>query len=97
MGGEMADPVKTLEVEALELPDKDRAALAQVLLSSLEDAEDHDTELVWAEEAERRYQELRTGAVQAIPSGTVLEEARARQLPQPRHRDRLLEPRWNDD
>lgn len=74
----MADPVKTLEVEALKLADKDRAELARVLLLSLEDAEDHDTELVWAEEAERRYQELKTGAVQAIPSGTVLEEARAR-------------------
>jgi hypothetical protein len=50
----MVDPVETLEVEALKLADKDRTELARVLLSSLEDAEVHDTDLVWAEEAERR-------------------------------------------
>lgn len=74
----MADPVKTLEAEALKLAEKDRAELARVLLLSLEDAQDQDTELAWAEEAERRYQELKAGTVSAIPSERVLEEARAR-------------------
>jgi hypothetical protein len=45
---------------------------------SLEDAQDQDAELAWAEEAERRYQELRAGTVSAIPSETVLAEARVR-------------------
>ena len=75
---EMADPVKTLEAEALKLAEKDRAELARVLLLSLEDSEDQDKALAWAEEAERRYQELKAGGVSAIPSDTVLEEARAR-------------------
>lgn len=74
----MADPVRTLEAEALKLAEKDRAELARVLLLSLEDVEDEDTELAWAEEAERRYQELKAEAVRAIPSERVLAEARAR-------------------
>jgi len=74
----MVDPVKTLEAEALKLAEKDRAELARVLLLSLQDADDQDTELIWAEEAERRYQELKAEAVRAIPSERVLAEARAR-------------------
>lgn len=72
----MAEPIKTLGAEALKLAEKDRAELAGVLLSSLDSAGDQDTELVWAEEAERRYQELKAGAVQTILSETVLAEAR---------------------
>jgi putative addiction module component (TIGR02574 family) len=74
----MADPTRTLQAEALKLEEKDRAELARVLLLSLEESEDQDTALAWAEEAERRYRELKTGAVPAIPSDEVLEEARAR-------------------
>lgn len=75
----MADPVRTLEAEALKLDEKDRAELARILLLSLyDDSEDQDTALAWGEEAERRYQELKSGAVQAIPSDEVLQEARAR-------------------
>jgi putative addiction module component (TIGR02574 family) len=72
------NPVRALEVEVLKLADKERAELARVLLLSLDEAEDQDTEREWAEEAERRYQELKAGRVQAIPSQQVFEEARAR-------------------
>jgi hypothetical protein len=74
----MADLVKNLEVQALGLVEKDRAKLARVLLLSLGDSEEQETELVWAEEAERRYQELKTGAVQALASEKVFEQARSR-------------------
>lgn len=40
-----------------------------------DDTDDQDTELAWAEEAERRYEELRSGAATAIPSEQVMEEA----------------------
>ena len=33
---------------------------------------------VWAEEAERRYLEIASGELEAVPSAVVLEEARAR-------------------
>jgi putative addiction module component (TIGR02574 family) len=74
----MSAAVLDLEQAALQLPTKDRAELARVLLLSLEDLHDGANELVWAEEAERRYAELEAGAVHAIPSEQVFAEARAR-------------------
>ncbi len=44
----------------------------------LDEAGGRDPELAWAEEADRRYRELKTGAVAAIPSRQVMEVARAR-------------------
>lgn len=72
----MAGAVKDLEDQAMKLDEKERAELARVLLLNLGEAGDQETELAWAEEAERRFEELRTGAVEAIPSDQVLEEAR---------------------
>ena len=77
----MATPVKDLETEALKLSEKDRAELARVLLrslESLEDVGDEGNELAWAEEAERRYQEIKAGAVELIPSEDVFKQARSR-------------------
>lgn len=74
----MAEPIRTIEAEALKLNEKDRAKLARILLLSLDDSGDQDTALAWAEEAEWRYRELRSGAMQGIPADQVLEEARAR-------------------
>lgn len=74
----MAEPVKNLEAEALKLAEKERAELARVLLLSLGDSNDQETEQAWAEEAERRYQELKTGAVEGLPSDEVLKEAASR-------------------
>jgi putative addiction module component (TIGR02574 family) len=66
-----------LEAELLRLPPAVRARLAEALLDSLEEA---DTELdrAWAEEAERRYQELRAGTVTAVPAADAIAKARAR-------------------
>jgi putative addiction module component (TIGR02574 family) len=76
-GVAMPSPVKTLEAKALRLATKDRAELARILLLSLEDSDDQDAERVWAEEAERRYREIKAGTVQAVASERVFEEARA--------------------
>ncbi len=74
----MASVPKKLEVEALELPEKSRAELARILLLSLDEHVDEGDEQVWAEEAERRYEELRTGKASPILSEQVFQEARAR-------------------
>jgi putative addiction module component (TIGR02574 family) len=74
----MADSVHTLGSAALKLDEKDRAELARILLESLGPSDDCDYELEWAEEAERRYTEVKEGRVQAISSKQVFEEARAR-------------------
>ncbi len=66
-----------LEAELLQLPPSLRARLAAALLDSLEEA---DTELdaAWADEAERRYQELQAGSVKGVPAAEALAKARAR-------------------
>ncbi|HEU4560117.1 MAG TPA: addiction module protein [Longimicrobium sp.] len=68
--------VHDVEAEALKLPSHERARLAEVLIASL-DEEDEIAE-AWADEAERRYEELRSGKVQGIPADEVFAKIRAR-------------------
>ena len=55
-----------------------RAKLAHLLILSLDAGEEEDNDRLWAEEAERRYQQIERGEVSAIPSQEVFREARAR-------------------
>lgn len=66
-----------LEAELLQLPPSVRARLAEALLDSLEEA-DTAIDAAWAEEAERRYEELRAGTVKGVPVAEALAKARAR-------------------
>ena len=70
--------LEDLEAAALQLPEEGRARLAQALLSSLGDRGENESEQIWAEEAERRYQEIYRGDVEAQDSDDVFREARAR-------------------
>jgi putative addiction module component (TIGR02574 family) len=62
--------------DAAELSESDRAALAGLLIESLETEADPDVEAAWAAEIERRVQELEAGTVKSIP----WEEVRQRLL-----------------
>lgn len=73
----MASTVRQLESKALRLPASARARLAERLISSLDDQVDPDAEKLWAEEAERRLDELRSGAVKSRPAGGVFRKARS--------------------
>ena len=53
--------------EAAELSDEDRAALAGLLIESLEGEPDPDVEAAWAAEIEKRVAELNAGTVESIP------------------------------
>jgi putative addiction module component (TIGR02574 family) len=53
--------------EAADLSEADRAALAGLLIESLEGEPDHDVEAAWAAEIERRVADLDSGRVQGIP------------------------------
>jgi putative addiction module component (TIGR02574 family) len=64
----MGDP-REIESEALQLPPKERARLAQRLLASLDPASDRDAERVWLQEAERRLDELESGKIAGIRAG----------------------------
>lgn len=61
--------------EALKLNLEERAELAQRLLISLDEAPASEIEKLWADEAERRLEEFRSGKVQGIPAEEVFRKA----------------------
>ncbi len=67
--------VQELESEVLKLPSHERARLAELLISSLD--EEDEIAAAWADEAERRYEQLRSGEVAAVAAEDVLERVRA--------------------
>ena len=76
----MRRPLSDIEQDALALPARDRAALAEHLLATLDPGVDVDAEEEWLSEAERRYQEYRAGRMTARPAAEAL--ARVRREPQ---------------
>ena len=72
----MALTVAELTQEAMQLPSLLRAQLAQRLVESLDLSEIDQIERIWATEAIRRRDEVRSGRVQPIDGETVLAEVR---------------------
>lgn len=64
--------------EALKLPAKSRAQLAEKLIYSLEDGGHTKNEKLWAQEATRRYGEILSGKVKGKPAAKVLREIRSK-------------------
>jgi len=58
---------KHLLVEALRLPEAERAALAGELIESLETEVDADAEAAWSAEIHRRVEDLNAGRAQTVP------------------------------
>ena len=73
----MAAADKKLEDEALKLPPRARARLAQRLIASLDGQPDEDAERLWLIEAQRRAAELASGKVKGIPAVKVFKKAHA--------------------
>jgi len=65
-----------MEVQALKLSRRERARLAQRLISSLDPGVDADAKRLWLAEAERRLAALKTGKVAAIPAERVIVKVR---------------------
>ena len=65
-----------LEAEVLKLPRHERARLAELLIDSLD--EEDEISKAWADEAERRYEELRSGAVESVRAEDVFARIRSR-------------------
>jgi len=74
----MAENFDEILSAALSLSPGARAMLADHLLESLDAENQKRIEELWADEAERRMQEIRDGKVQPIDGETVLAELRAR-------------------
>ena len=73
----MTKPARELESQALRLSRRERARLAQRLLSSLDQEVDADVEKLWRQEAERRLGELKSGKAAGIPAQKVIRRARS--------------------
>ncbi len=74
----MLTKVKEIEKEALRLSSRERALLAEHLISSLDEQVDPEAERLWVEEAERRYREYKEGKVKAKSAKAVFKEARSK-------------------
>ncbi len=68
--------LEQLAEEAMHLPAASRAELAEKLVESLDFSEDSEVQKLWAAEALRRRDEVRSGQVQSIPGEQVLAEVR---------------------
>ena len=69
--------IEELEAEIRKLTLRDRAALAKWIVGSLDELSVSESDALWAEEAERRLDQLEHGLVSETPAEDVLRRARA--------------------
>ena len=72
----MSLTIDQLAEEAMQLPSASRALLAERLVESLDFTETDEIQKLWAAEAIRRRDEIRSGRLQPIPGEQVLAEVR---------------------
>lgn len=61
----MSAELNEIERKAMALPLQQRAALAEHLIASLDEAEFTENERMWLDEADRRYREYKAGRIPA--------------------------------
>jgi putative addiction module component (TIGR02574 family) len=71
----MSSLIDELSRKARALPPEERVRLAQELLSSVQDS-DEEIQAAWAEEIERRLEEVENGTAKLIPAEEVFAEIR---------------------
>ena len=67
-----------LKQEVLQLDPKEKAELARNILDDLDAVADKNTEKLWLEEVQRRYQAYLAGKSKAKPAQEVFDNARQR-------------------
>lgn len=65
-----------LKKDLLALPESERAELAHLLIESLGDGEDPDSQDAWDAELRRRASEITEGTAQGRPATEVIDEMR---------------------
>ncbi len=73
----MSAEFEECEAQALKLTPKERAALAEHLIASLDSIDDSENERLWLEEADKRYREYKKGGISARSAENVLRDARS--------------------
>lgn len=77
----MPKALEKVTKEAMDLPLRQRLALASVLLESAEAASDPDAEAAWDSEIRDRIREIDQGHVTGIDFAEVMQEAERRLAP----------------
>jgi len=77
-GGGSSMSIDKIQAEALKLHPSERARLAEALLLSLEDLSDEENERLWAEEAQRRHEDLVAGRASERTAADVFRDIRQR-------------------
>ena len=72
----MTEQAERVKNEVLQLPEKDRAELAHLLLESLEETEDVNVEAAWDEELAKRLKRIEEGQARLRPAQQVIAEIR---------------------
>jgi hypothetical protein len=73
----MSIDLKKCESQALRLSARERAALAERLIASLDVINDAENERLWVREAEKRYQQYKKGRVTARNAQDVFRDIRS--------------------
>jgi putative addiction module component (TIGR02574 family) len=71
----MSLALKKQESAAMRLPVKERARLAERLISSLDRLGDSERERLWLEEADRRYRDYKSGKIPSKSAESVFKNA----------------------
>ena len=70
--------IASLETEALTLPAPIRAVLAKHLIASLDNLNEQETEQMWLDEAEHRYQAYKLGTLSGREAFEAIADIRTR-------------------
>ena len=68
--------VRALEKEVLELPPRSRIRIAERILESVDDFTSKEIEAAWAQEIDRRVNDIESGKVKGIPAAQAMAKAR---------------------
>jgi len=72
---QMSDLVEELAKKARSLPPEDRVRLAEELLATVQETDEH-VEAAWEEEIRRRVAEIENGTAKLVPADEVFAEVR---------------------
>ena len=71
----MASKIEQIEHDLMKLPRQERAFLADRLLSSLDEEVLNEVDAAWIAEAERRFEEYKSGKRQVVSAQDVFTDA----------------------
>lgn len=71
----MSTLFEQLEKQARMLTPQEKASLARILIEELDPSSDADTERLWIEESQRRYDAYRKGELRSIAGEEVMSRA----------------------